>query len=68
MDKKTAEDEAMKKAKETQAAAGKNSGMSGRDLVRSLIHLTLYSSCTSLTTHIVYVQPRVVRRRRGGGR
>ena len=33
MDKKAAEDEAMKKAKDAQAAAGKNSGMSGRDLV-----------------------------------
>lgn len=33
MDKKQAEEEAMHKAKETQAAAGKNSGMSGRDLV-----------------------------------
>ncbi|KAL5525514.1 hypothetical protein ACEPAG_6850 [Sanghuangporus baumii] len=32
MDKKKAEEEAMKKAKETQAAAGKSSGMSGRDL------------------------------------
>lgn len=34
MDKKLAEEEALKKAKDTQAAAGKNSGMSGRDLVR----------------------------------
>lgn len=33
MDKKLAEEEAIKKAKDTQAAAGKNSGMSGRDLV-----------------------------------
>ncbi|KAJ3478371.1 hypothetical protein NLI96_g9803 [Meripilus lineatus] len=32
MDKKLAEEEALKKAKDTQAAAGKNSGMSGRDL------------------------------------
>ncbi|KAE9398792.1 hypothetical protein BT96DRAFT_1019905 [Gymnopus androsaceus JB14] len=32
MDKKTAEDEALRKAKETQHAAGKNTGMSGRDL------------------------------------
>ncbi|KAI0733534.1 hypothetical protein C8Q72DRAFT_772363 [Fomitopsis betulina] len=32
MDKKQAEEEAMHRAKETQAAAGKNSGMSGRDL------------------------------------
>ena len=34
MDKKKAEEDAMKKAKDTQAAAGKSSGMSGRDLVR----------------------------------
>ncbi|THG97525.1 hypothetical protein EW026_g4494 [Hermanssonia centrifuga] len=32
MNKKQAEEEAVKKAKDTQAAAGKNSGMSGRDL------------------------------------
>lgn len=32
MDKKLAEEEAMRKAKETQSAAGKSSGMSGRDL------------------------------------
>lgn len=33
MDKKEAEQEAMRKAKETQNSAGKNVGMSGRDLV-----------------------------------
>jgi hypothetical protein len=33
MDKKEAEMEAARKAKETQNAAGKNVGMSGRDLV-----------------------------------
>ncbi|KAI0248898.1 hypothetical protein BJV78DRAFT_1232349 [Lactifluus subvellereus] len=32
MDKKEAEADALRKAKDTQAAAGKNSGMSGRDL------------------------------------
>ncbi|KAG5340893.1 hypothetical protein C0989_012645 [Termitomyces sp. Mn162] len=32
MDKKTAEDEALRKAKDAQNAAGKNVGMSGRDL------------------------------------
>ena len=36
MDKKLAEDEALKKAKDEKHAAGKNSGMSGRDLVRHL--------------------------------
>lgn len=34
MDKKTAEEEAMRKAKDTHIQAGKSSGMSGRDLVR----------------------------------
>jgi hypothetical protein len=34
MDKKQAEDEAKQKAKDAQHAAGKNVGMSGRDLVR----------------------------------
>jgi len=33
MDKKQAEQEVLRKAKEVQNAAGKNSGMSGRDLV-----------------------------------
>lgn len=33
MDKKQAEEEAIRKAKDQQHAAGKNSGMSGRDLV-----------------------------------
>ena len=36
MDKKLAEEEALKKAKDDRHAAGKSSGMSGRDLVRSL--------------------------------
>ena len=34
MDKKSAEDEVARKAKDAQAAAGKSNGMSGRDLVR----------------------------------
>lgn len=33
LDKKQAEAEALKKTKDLQAAAGKNNGMSGRDLV-----------------------------------
>lgn len=33
MDKKLAETDALRKAKEQQNAAGKNTGMSGRDLV-----------------------------------
>ena len=41
MDKKEAEDEAMRKAKQAHNAAGKNTGMSGRDLVcYSALHLT----------------------------
>lgn len=36
MDKKEAEAEAMRKAKDTQHSVGKNAGMSGRDLVRCL--------------------------------
>jgi hypothetical protein len=46
MDKKEAEAEAMKKAKEAQSTAGKSSGMSGRDLVRSFTwptHLHIYT-------------------------
>lgn len=42
MDKKQAEDEAMSKAKQQQNAAGKNTGMSGRDLV-SRLHLFISS-------------------------
>lgn len=42
MDKKDAEAEAIKKAKDAQAAAGKNSGMSGRDLVNFLIYIYYY--------------------------
>jgi len=34
MDKKQAEEDAMRRAKDTQASAGKSTGMSGRDLVR----------------------------------
>jgi hypothetical protein len=37
MDKKQAEEEAQRKAKDVQMSAGKNSGMSGRDLVRALL-------------------------------
>ena len=48
MDKKEAEAEALKKAKETQNTAGKSSGMSGRDLVRSFTwpaHLHIHLVC-----------------------
>lgn len=39
MDKKEAEEEAMRKAKQAHNAAGKNTGMSGRDLVRHSYHI-----------------------------
>jgi hypothetical protein len=41
MDKKEAEQEALRKAKNAQSAAGKNTGMSGRDLVCHLLLLPL---------------------------
>jgi hypothetical protein len=37
MDKKEAEQEALRKAKEQNRAAGKSSGMSGKDLVRCFV-------------------------------
>ena len=68
MDKKVAEEEALKKAKDAQAAAGKNSGMSGRDLVSlSAVNFFQYRCLTS--NFQVHIQSRVVRRlggRRGG--
>jgi hypothetical protein len=64
MDKKLAEEEAVRKAKDQQAAAGKNSGMSGRDLVGLVHHCYL----RGLTLLSVYIQPRVVRRRGRGRR
>ena len=44
MDKKEAEQEALRKAKDTQNAAGKSSGMSGRDLVSYLPLLPIVAS------------------------
>ena len=46
MDKKMAEEEVMKKAKDAQAAAGKSNGMSGRDLVSILLRLFVFASGT----------------------
>jgi len=43
MDKKEAEEEAKRKAKDLQASAGKNSGMSGRDLVCAYVYSFLFS-------------------------
>lgn len=42
MDKKEAEQEAMRKAKEVQSSAGKSSGMSGRDLVRVVFSIFVF--------------------------
>lgn len=57
MDKKEAEQEAMRKAKEAHHSAGKNVGMSGRDLVStrySFIQFTrgvyMFRNCSSNTT------------------
>jgi hypothetical protein len=49
MDKKEAEDEALRKAKQTQNAAGKNTGMSGRDLVRYYVICPAHSLVTNIT-------------------
>lgn len=46
MDKKQAEEEAQRKAKDVQNSAGKNSGMSGRDLV----HLSIFHPLVKLLT------------------
>ena len=65
MDKKEAEEEALRKAKDTQHAAGKNVGMSGRDLVR----FSHSWHCEhNFTIHLVPIQPRMVRRRGRGRR
>ena len=50
MDKKEAEAEAMRKAKEVQHSAGKNTGMSGRDLVCTVFFLRL-SRCSDSGGH-----------------
>jgi hypothetical protein len=58
MDKKEAEKEVLKKAKDAQHAAGKASGMSGRDLVRIALLFCVWrvNVCFS-----VPIQSRVVR-------
>ena len=48
MDKKLAEEEALKKAKDDRHAAGKSSGMSGRDLVR----LPSLGSCSEVLMRV----------------
>ena len=45
MDKKEAEQEALRRAKDAQNAAGKNVGMSGRDLVCSFSYVDLLLIC-----------------------
>ena len=65
MDKKEAEMEAIKKTKDAQAAAGKNIGMSGRDLV-SVILSRIHGD---LISFVVLLQSGMVRSRgRRGGR
>lgn len=79
MDKKQAEEDAVRKAKETTHAAGKNTGMSGRDLVRLVFYFSDLFTPVSVSTSIVnlistwifptvYVQPRMVPGGRRGGR
>ena len=63
MDKKQAEEEAVKKAKQQQNVAGKNTGMSGRDLV-SRLHCSLV---LFIYADAVPIQPRMVRGQRGWG-
>lgn len=67
MDKKQAEDEALRKAKDAQHAAGKVNGMSGRDLVSCL---SSFGPVYETQLCSVPIQPRMVRRfrRRGIGR
>ena len=62
MNKKEAEMEAMKKAKDAQHAAGKVNGMSGRDLVIISAICNLCSTHThAFSAFLVLVQPRLVR-------
>jgi hypothetical protein len=53
MDKKEAEMEAARKAKEAQNSAGKNTGMSGRDLVYYTISFTLDGTDLLLSSNII---------------
>lgn len=48
MDKKLAEEEALKKAKDEKHAAGKSSGMSGRDLVRLAVIFSISAMLTNI--------------------
>jgi hypothetical protein len=50
MDKKEAEMEALRKAKEQQNAAGKSTGMSGRDLVRRIVYMFYCNHVDEFTT------------------
>ena len=66
MDKKLAEADALRKAKEQHNAAGKNTGMSGRDLV---CHFPDHRvAFTYEYANAVPIQPRMVRRRGRGRR
>ena len=48
MNKKQVEEDAVKKAKEATHAAGKNTGMSGRDLVCLILHSRLRLYCAGV--------------------
>ena len=54
MDKKQAELDTMKKAKDAQHAAGKNTGMSGRDLVCSYFLIKLFVFETKWSAQFTY--------------
>src|SRR6266571_4783307 len=57
MDKKEAEQEASRKAKEAQNSAGKNVGMSGRDLVGGHMLFFLCSCSTTIPPHSSNITP-----------
>ena len=54
MDKKLAEEEALKKAKDEKHAAGKSSGMSGRDLVRLAVIDSISAMLTNVHLHSLH--------------
>lgn len=54
LDKKDAEAEALRNSKDAQAAAGKNSGMSGRDLVRYISFHCIFSASLIIIPQFTY--------------
>ncbi|KAG8906814.1 hypothetical protein FRB99_006081 [Tulasnella sp. 403] len=63
MDKKDAEAQAVQKAKETQQAAGKYTGMSGRDLVRMMLTNVIWGTMWARHPTFLPVVPRDEERR-----